>query len=164
MKSKKYLQTFLWTNLPKLLNSIEMQMFFLNSYCVPIDSLDFSFPSCHLENGDCYRTDTQTLCDWRERERTTEQKHLYCFSSLWKAEYGSWRWRGKSVDIISVKTPDEDEWSSFLHGVCTFIPESETLRTTLNWEGQVDKLEDGAVYHSMDFQQPEELGWQKAWR
>lgn len=82
-------------------------------------------------------------------ERITEQKHLYCFSSLWKSEYGSWRWRGKSVDIISVRTPDEDEWTSFLHRVCAFIPESKTLCTTLNWEGQGDKLEDRAVCHSV---------------
>lgn len=99
-----------------------------------------------------------------ERERITEQKHLYCFSSLWKTEYGSWRWRGKSVDIISVKIPDEDEWTSFLCGVCTFIPESKTLCTRLNWEGQVDKLEDRAVCHSVDLQQREELCWQKTWR
>lgn len=144
------MQTFLWTNLPKLLNSIEMHVFFLNSYSVPIDSLDFSFPSCYLENDDCYRIYRQTLCAWRERE--SEQKHLYCFSSLWKTEYGSWRRRGKSVDIISVKTPDEDEWTRFLHGVCTFIRESKTLCATLNWKGQVDKLEDRAVCHSVHLQ------------
>lgn len=109
--------------------------------------------------------DRYTDTMWLKREKESQsKKHLYCFSSLWKTEYGSWRRRGKSVDIISVKTPDEDEWTSFLHGVCTFIHESKTLCTTLNWEGQVDKLEDRAVYHSVDVQQPEELGWQKTWR
>lgn len=140
-----------------------MHTFFLNSWCMSIDSLDFSFPSCHLRNSDCYRMRT-TDTMWLKRARITEQKHLYCLSSLWKTEYGSWRWRGKSVDIINVKTPDEDEWTSFLHWVCTFIPESKTLCMTLNWEGQVDKLEDRAVCHSVDLQQPGELGWQKTWR
>jgi len=97
-------------------------------------------------------------------ERITEQKHLSCLSSLWKTEYGSWRSRCKSLDIISVKTPDEDEWTSFLHRVCTSIPECKTLCTTLNWEGQVDKLEDKAVCHSVTLQKPGELGWQKTWR
>lgn len=108
--------------------------------------------------------DAYTDTMWLKTERITEQKHLSCLSSLWKTEHGFWRWREKYADIINVKTPDEDEWISFPHWVCTFIPESKTFCMTLNWEGQVDKQEDIAVCHSVDLQQPGELGWQKTWR